>query len=120
MKWLLIALIVIPGTLADLLNAMGMKRNGEVYDFRPSAIFRLIASLARNPYVCVGVPAMALSFFALMALLSIAKLSFAVPATASSYVLETALAKYILGEHIGWRRWVGASLVSCGVLLVAI
>jgi uncharacterized membrane protein len=55
-----------------------------------------------------------------MALLSIAKLSFAVPATASSYVLETALAKYILREHIGWRRWVGASLVGCGVLLVAI
>ena len=68
----------------------------------------------------LGVPAMAVSFFALMALLSIAKLSFAVPATASSYVLETALAKYILREHIGWRRWAGASLVGCGVLLVAI
>jgi drug/metabolite transporter (DMT)-like permease len=120
MKWLLVALIVIPGTIADLLNAMGMKRHGEVHDFRPHAIFRLTASLARNPYVAVGVPAMALSFFALMALLSIAKLSFAVPATASSYVLETALAKYILREHIGWRRWAGASLVGCGVLLVAI
>jgi len=120
MKWLLIALIVIPGTIADLLNTMGMKRNGEVYDFRPFAIIRLIASLARNPCVCVGVPAMAISFFALMALLSITKLSFAVPATASSYVLETALAKYILREHIGWRRWAGASLVGCGVLLVAI
>jgi drug/metabolite transporter (DMT)-like permease len=120
MKWLLVALIVIPGTIADLLNAMGMKRNGEVHDFRPYAIFRLTASLARNPYVAVGVPAMAVSFFALMALLSIAKLSFAVPATASSYVLETALAKYILREHIGWRRWAGASLVGCGVLLVSL
>ena len=59
MKWLLIALIVIPGTIADLLNAMGVKRNGEAYDFRPCSIFRLIASLARNPYVAVGVPAMA-------------------------------------------------------------
>ena len=54
-----------------------------------------------------------------MALLSIANLSFAVPATAFSYVLETALAEYILKEHIGWRRWVGASLVGCGVLLVS-
>ena len=120
MKWLLIGLIVIPGAIADVLNAMGMKRNGEVYDFRPCAIFRLIASLARNPYVGVGVPAMAVSFFALMALLSIAKLSFAVPATACSYVLETALAKYILREHIGWRRWAGASLVGCGVLLLVV
>jgi bacterial/archaeal transporter family protein len=120
MKWLLIALIVIPGTIADVLNAKGMKRNGEVYDFRPRAILRLIASLARNPYVSVGVPAMAVSFFALMALLSITNLIFAVPATAFSYVLETALAKYILKEHIGWRRWAGASLVGCGVLLVSL
>src|SRR6266704_414988 len=54
MKWQLMALIVIPGTVADLLNTMGMKRNGEVCDFRPSSIFRLIASLARNPYGAVG------------------------------------------------------------------
>ena len=120
MRWLLIALIVIPGTLADVVNTIGMKRNGEVCDFRPLSLFRLIASLARNPYVAVGVPAMALSFFALMALLSISDLSFAVPATAFSYVLETALAKYILKEQIGWRRWTGALLVGCGVLLVAI
>jgi drug/metabolite transporter (DMT)-like permease len=119
MKWLLIALVVIPGTIADLLNTMGMKSIGEVCDFRPYAILRLIASLARNPYVAVGVLAMAISFFSLMALLSIADLSFAVPATASSYILETALAKYILKEQIGWRRWVGAWLVGCGVLLVA-
>jgi drug/metabolite transporter (DMT)-like permease len=51
---------------------------------------------------------------------AIANLSFAVPATAFSYVLETALAKYILKEHIGWRRWAGASLVGCGVLLVSL
>ena len=119
MKWLLMALIVIPGTVADLLNTMGMKRNGEVCDFRPASIFRLIASLARNPYVAVGVPAMAVSFFALMALLSVANLSVAVPATAFSYVLETVLAKYILKERIGWKRWAGASLVSCGVMLLA-
>jgi drug/metabolite transporter (DMT)-like permease len=120
MKWLLIALIVIPGTVADVLNTIGMRHNGEVCDFRPGSIFRLIASLAHNPYIAIGVPAMAVSFFALMALLSTASLSLAVPATAFSFVVETALAKYILKEHIGWRRWVGASLVGCGVLLVAI
>ena len=119
MKWLLIAMIVIPGTIADVLNTMGMKRNGQVTDFRPRALLRLIGSLMRNPYVVIGVPAMAVSFFALMSLLSIANLSFAVPATAFSYVLETALAKYILKERIGWKRWAGASLVSCGVMLLA-
>ena len=120
MRWLLIALVVVPGTMADVLNTIGMKRNGEVSDFRPGSILRLVVCLARNPYVAIGLPAMAVSFFALMALLSVANLSFAVPATAFSYVLETVLAKYILKEQIGWRRWLGASLVGCGVLLVAI
>jgi drug/metabolite transporter (DMT)-like permease len=45
---------------------------------------------------------------------------FTVPATAFSYVPETELAKYILNEHIGWQRWVGASRVGCGVLLVSL
>ena len=86
------------GTIGDLLNTIGMKHHGEVCDFRPSAILRLVASLARNPYLAGGILAMAVSFFALMALLSIPNLSFAVPATASGYILETALAKYILKE----------------------
>ena len=63
---------------------------------------------------------MAVSFFALMALLSTSALSFAMPITASSYILETALAKYVLREHVDWRRWVGASLVAIGVALLSI
>jgi hypothetical protein len=50
---------------------------------------------------------MAVSFFALMALLSITNLSFAVPAKAFSYVLGTALTKHILRKNIsdgGVRR----------------
>ena len=43
---------------------------------------------------------MAVSFFAFIALLSVADLSFAVPATAASYVLETVLAKYLLKEPV--------------------
>jgi drug/metabolite transporter (DMT)-like permease len=62
---------------------------------------------------------MAISFFAYLGLLSIADLSFAVPATAITYVLETVLAKFLLKEHVNWLRWAGASLVICGVALVS-
>jgi drug/metabolite transporter (DMT)-like permease len=55
-----------------------------------------------------------------MSLISIADLSFAVPATAGSYILETILAKYLLKEHIGWKRWSGTLLVACGVVLLAL
>jgi uncharacterized membrane protein len=53
-------------------------------------------------------------------LVSIADLSFAVPATAASYVCETILAKYILKERISGARWTGACLVACGVALLSL
>ena len=119
MKWLLVALIVGCNTVGDVLNTHGMKQHGEVHDFRPSGIRRLLYALARNRYVVGGIAAGAVSFFLLLALLSIADLSFAIPATAASYLLETALAKFILKEQITWKRWAGASLVAGGVALLA-
>jgi drug/metabolite transporter (DMT)-like permease len=50
----------------------------------------------------------------------VAELSFAVPVTAVTYVLETVLAKYVLREDVSWLRWAGASLVICGVALVSL
>jgi len=96
-----------------------MRAHGEVHDFRPQALRRLAASLARNPRIMLAMVAMTIAFFALMALLSIAKLSFAIPATAASYVIEIVLAKYLLREQINWRRWAGAVLVTAGVVFLA-
>ena len=97
-----------------------MRRHGEIHDFRLGALGRALARVTRNPYVVFSVVLMAVSFFAFMSLLSVADLSFAVPATAASYVLETVLARYVLQERIGRRRWAGALLVACGVALVAL
>jgi drug/metabolite transporter (DMT)-like permease len=119
-KWVLVAIIVAATTIGELLQAAAMKRHGEIHDFRPGAIGRLVAILARNKFIVAAVAAMAISFFAFMALLSVSDLSFAVPATAATYVIETILAKYLLKENVGMGRWVGASLVACGVALLAL
>jgi drug/metabolite transporter (DMT)-like permease len=119
MKWLLVALIISCNTVGDVLNTHGMKQHGEVCDFGPRGIRRLLAALVRNRFVVGGIAAGAVSFFALLMLLSIANLSFAIPATAASYLLETVLAKFILKEQITWKRWAGASLVAGGVALLA-
>jgi drug/metabolite transporter (DMT)-like permease len=119
-KWILIAIIVAATTAGEVLQALGMRHHGEIHDFRPTAIGRAVALLARNRFVIGSVAAMAVSFFASMGLLTIADLSFAVPATAVTYALETALAKYILKEHVNRVRWVGAALVICGVALVSL
>jgi drug/metabolite transporter (DMT)-like permease len=118
-KWLLVGLIVLCNTAADVLSTHGMKQHGEVRDFGPSGLRRLLAALVRNRYVVGGIAAGALSFFSLLMLLSIANLSFAIPATAASYLVETALARIILKEQITWKRWAGAWLVAGGVALLA-
>jgi drug/metabolite transporter (DMT)-like permease len=117
---LLVALVVIPGTAGDLLNAAGMKRHGEITDWSAHALLRLGLQLARDPYIVLGIPAMAVSFFALMALLSKTTLSLSIPLTASSYILDTVLARYLLGEDVNWRRWAGALLVAIGIGLLSI
>ena len=118
MKWLLILVIVACNAAGDLLDAAGMKRHGEIRQFDPRSLARLIASLIHNRYVIGGLCAMAVAFVAQITLLSIADLSFALPATASSYFVETLLAKLLLGEKISRIRWIGACLVAAGVAML--
>ncbi len=118
MKWILVGIIAICNTFGDVLNTAGMKRQGEVQDLRPGTLLHMVARIFRNPLVLAGLGTLAISFFALLSLLSIANVSFAVPATAISYLLETLLAKYVLKEDVRLRRWAAAVLVAGGVALL--
>jgi transporter family protein len=120
MKWVFVLIIVACNATGDLLNAYGMRRQGHVQDFHPSAMVRLLRALAHNRYVLGGIAAMAVAFFAMLSLLSIADLSFSVPATSASFLLEAVLAKLLLKEEVHWQRWLGAILVACGVGLLTL
>jgi drug/metabolite transporter (DMT)-like permease len=119
MKWILVGLVVGSTVLADLLQSFEMKRHGEVSDFGASGLKKLAATLARKKLLILSTIFMAISFFAFLKLLTVADLSFAVPASAASVVVETVLAKLILKEHVDWRRWLGAACIAAGVFLVA-
>ncbi len=118
MKWILVGIIAMSNTCADVLNTAGMKRQGEIENLSPRTLIRMVTRIFRNPLVLAGLGALAVSFFALLSLLSIASVSFAVPATAISYLLETLLAKYMLKEDVRLRRWAAATLVAGGVALL--
>jgi drug/metabolite transporter (DMT)-like permease len=112
--WLLVAAIVTATAGADLLQTWEMKRHpGATVSGTAAAVFR-------RPLLLGAVGCMAISFFSFMALLRVADLSFAVPATAASFVIETLLAKYVLRERVGGRRWFGTVLVAAGVALLAV
>jgi bacterial/archaeal transporter family protein len=117
-EWRLAALTSICNTIGDVLNTAGMKREPEVEKLNLHSLIVMLSRIVRNPLVIGGVASLTVGFFAMMSLLSIANVSFAVPATAISFVLETLLAKYILKEDVGLRRWAAATLVACGVVLL--
>ena len=63
---------------------------------------------------------MAMGFFALLGMLSLANVSFVFPATALSYAVGALGGKLFLGERVTPQRWVGVLLVCIGVALVFI
>lgn len=118
MKWILLSVVIIATTLSDLLQSYQMKRGGE-QSADARGLLRLLKRIAHNTYLILSIVCLAFSFFAFMALIQTAPLSFAVPASAGSFILETILAKVLLKEHISLRRGCGALLVLCGITLVA-
>ena len=117
-SWLMVAIIVASTTIADILQSLEMKRHGAIEDFHPRGITAHIIAFSKRPFLIWSVFCMAVSFFAFLLLLSMADLSFAVPATAASYVVETILARLILREQVNGLRWASALLVTAGVALL--
>ena len=117
MKWVLVAVIVIATVVSDLLQSHEMKRAGE-QSVSARGLARLLQTIARRRLLILGIAGNAVSFFAFMALVQREPLSFAVPASAASFVLETVLAKFVLHERIGARRAAGTLAVLAGVALV--
>lgn len=113
--WTLLATVVGATVISDLLQSFEMKKAGEV---RAASTF--LASVFQKKLLVLSILFMAVSFFAFSELIKIADLSFAVPASAASVVLETILAALILKERVDRRRWLGVACVAAGVYLLAL
>jgi drug/metabolite transporter (DMT)-like permease len=113
MKWILVVLMVVATVLSDLLQSYEMKRAGGTL-----GLGRLLGMIARRRFLILAILCMAVSFFSFMALVQTEPLSFAVPASAASFILETALAKLVLKEKVGVKRAAGALIVLAGVVLL--
>jgi drug/metabolite transporter (DMT)-like permease len=117
---LFLAIVIIGGTSGELCVTRAMKRIGEVMSFHPRQLFHVLLRAFRIPWMWIGIGLMTTSFFALLMLLSWENVSFVVPVTALSYVYGAFGGKFLLGETIEMRRWVGVLLVCLGVLLVCV
>ena len=117
---LFFSLIVIAGTGGELCVSRAMKEVGEVRDFRPAEVIKVLLRALRVKWMWIGVAMMAIAFFSLLAVLTFENVSFVVPVTALSYVAGAFGGIFFLKEHVSSRRWVGVALVCIGVTLVVI
>lgn len=117
MTWLLILITVVTGSCGDVLCAKGMASGGEISISGRTVLAKVVRSIITRRLVILGWVSDAISFFSLLGLLSISQLSIAVPATALSFVVDAIGARFILHEHLSWRRWAGVLLVTAGVVL---
>ena len=117
MKWLLVAVMVTATVASDVLQSYEMKRSGE-QSVGAGGLMRIARLIAKRKFLILAVGCLAVSFFSFMALVETEPLSFAVPASAASYVFEAALAKFVLKERVGARRIAGTVIVLIGVALI--
>lgn len=117
---LFFALIVVAGTAGELCVSRAMKSIGEVHDFRPASLVKVLLRALRVKWMWIGVALMTVGFFSLLAILSFDNVSFVVPVTALGYVAGALGGRFFLGEQVNWRRWAGILLVCIGVTLVVI
>jgi drug/metabolite transporter (DMT)-like permease len=114
-----LSIVILAGTGGEMLVAHAMKQIARSQPFTRPANIHLVAHLmgqvVRSGAVWSGLALQALAFFALLALLSWADVSFVVPATALNYVVGAAGSALFLRERVNRVRWAGVLLVCLGV-----
>jgi len=116
---LVLALMIVAGTIGDTLISKGMKEVGEISLSHPSELLRAAARAGRNPSFVVGMIAQAVYFFCFSAVLSWTDVSVVVPIGALSFLFTAFIAQHALGEHVTPQRWTGTILIVIGITLVA-
>src|ERR1700761_9025197 len=113
-------MIVVVGTGGELCVTRAMKTIGEVTDFHPASIIRVVFRAMKVGWMWLGLAQMTLAFFALLGMLSLENVSLVIPVSALSYAFGALGGRFFLGERVSTQRWAGVLLVCVGVALVFI
>lgn len=118
----ILAMIVASAATAggQILIKKGMQTVGSLETYQPMALLSYFGQALSNPYVILGTILNGVFYFLLIASLSWADVTVAVPFTAIEYVFAAILAVTILQEVVSPVRWAGIVLVIMGVVLVSV
>ncbi len=115
----ILAVAIVSQATGNVLLSQGMKRIAS--EGQPDAgimWLSIFLQAIRSPSILLGVGLLIVFFVLFATALSRADLSFVVPAISSEVVINVAFADYFLNEAVSSTRWIGAVLISIGVILV--
>lgn len=113
-----LALMVLFGSVGNVLLSKGMKQIGEVNDWSASALLELFLKTFTSGTIWLGVASLLVFLVSYLLVLSWADYSYVLPASATGYVVVPLLGYAVLHEVVTPVRWAGAVLICLGVALV--
>ena len=116
---LLIALLLLFDTFAQLAFKIAVTQLGEFPTQNISVIWYYCLQLATNLYVIGGVLALILALFTWLTLISKVDLSFAHPMTSLAYATIPLAGTFFLNEPLHWPQMVGIALIVIGVIVIS-
>ena len=114
----LLAVAIVSQATGNVLLSQGMKHVAGEGQPDADTWLPILLQAVRSPSILLGAGFLIIFFVLFATALSRADLSFVVPAISSEVVINVAFADYFLNETISPTRWLGAVLISIGVLLV--
>ena len=103
-------------SVGEAMLSKGMRNTGQI----SGGLWTQVCGIVTNSHVIVGTLLMMVFYLLYMLALRWADLSFVLPITALSYLLGAFLARNYLGETVSPTRWMGAAVITLGVVIVGI
>src|SRR5438270_13365788 len=114
----LLAVAIVSQAVGNVLLSQGMKLIAGESQLTWNNWVSIFLQAVQSPSILLGVGFYVIFFVLFAAALSRADLSFVLPAISSEVVINVAFADYFLHEAVSSTRWMGAVLISIGVILV--
>ena len=105
---MLTMLVVLTDASGNVSMSWGLKHQGPLFGVSPLVYLRLISTL------------LLVWLLSRIILLGWADLSYVLPTTSLSFVLNALTGHYLLGEQISWPRWTGTLMITAGAAVVGL
>lgn len=116
----LLAILVLLSVLCDVGGQLCFKRgvNSLPRHDEGFRLWRLWRDFIRVPWLWLGVGIFAVELLVWLSLLSRVPLSLAYPLASLNFCGVLLASRFLLHEQVGRRRWLGAVMVTLGVMIV--